>query len=408
LKPNQQIVISHSGKQHSYHVAKSLNDLGYLNKFYTSSYIKHNRLQNYFLKNSNQFWTRRFLIGLAGKKVDANWRFEVPEYLGKIFRYDSKKIEELVYCRDEKFDTYMSAILSKTKPKYFWGFQGSCLKSLKAVKKNGGIAICELATAHITFAKRILNEEKRLHPEWEDSISNVDFPMYYEKRLVEEPNEADIVIAASAFTKLTLTESGISESKIHILPLGADIEHIKYLEKKRNKNKPLKLLFAGTVTQRKGIYYLLEAMKHFSKSEVELHIIGNMFGSGAAFEKYKDVYTYHGSLAQQQLFERYHEFDVLILPTIFEGFALVIVEAMAAGLPVITTAHSIGPELINDDQNGYIVPIRNIEAIKLSIEKIVNKTENEFQEMSKKARSSALNYSWSEYSNRLKDFLNVI
>ena len=81
---------------------------------------------------------------------------------------------------------------------------------------------------------------------------------------------------------------------------------------------------------------------------------------------------------------------------------------MAAGLPVITTAHSIGPELINDDQNGYIVPIRNIEAIKLSIEKIVNKTENEFQVMSKKARSSALNYSWSEYSNRLKDFLNVI
>jgi len=408
LKPNQQIVISHSGKQHSYHVAKSLNELGYLNQFYTSSYIKHNRLQNYFLKKNNQFWTRRFLTGLAGKKVEANWRFEVPEHLGKIFRYDSKKIEELVYSRDEKFDIYMSTILSKTKPKFFWGFQGSCLQSIKAVKKNGGIAICELATAHITFAKHILNEEKQLHPEWADSISNVDFPMQYENRLVDEPNEADIVIAASAFTKLSLTESGIPENKIHILPLGADVEHIKYLEKKRNKNKPLKLLYAGTVTQRKGIYYLLEAMKYFSKSEVELHIIGNVFGSGTAFDKYKSMCTYHGSVSQQQLFEMYHEFDVLVLPTIFEGFALVIVEAMAAGLPVITTAHSIGPELINNDQNGYIVPIRNIEAIKLSIEKILNKTENEFEEMSKKARSSALNYSWNKYMNRLKFFLEKI
>jgi len=408
LKPIQQIVISHSGKQHSYHVAKSLNDLGYLNQFYTSSYIKHNRLQNYFLKKNNQFWTRRFLKGLAGKKVEANWRFEVPEHLGKIFKYDSKKIEELVYNRDEKFDTYISTIFSKTKPKYFWGFQGSCLQSIKAVKKNGGIAICELATAHITFAKRILNEEKQLHPEWADSISNVDFPMHYEKRLVEEPNEADIVIAASAFTKLSLTESGIPESKIHILPLGADVEHIKYLEKKRNKRKPLKLLYAGTVTQRKGIYYLLEAVKNFSKSEVELHIIGNVFGSGTAFEKYKDLYTYHGSVSQQQLFEMYHEFDVLMLPTIFEGFALVIVEAMAAGLPVITTAHSIGPELINDNQNGYIVPIRNIEAIKISIEKIVNKTADEFEEMSKKARTSALNYSWNKYKNRLEVFLEKI
>jgi len=387
-------------------VAKILNDLGYLNQFYTSSYIKHNRLQNYFLKKNNQFWTRRFLKGLAGKKVEANWRFEVPEHLGKIFKYDSKKIEELVYSRDEKFDIYMSTILSKTKPKLFWGFQGSCLQSIKAVKKNGGIAICELATAHITFAKRILNEEKQLHPEWADSISNVDFPLSYENRLVEEPNEADIVIAASAFTKLSLTESGIPENKIHILPLGADVEHITYLEKKRDKHKPLKLLYAGTVTQRKGIYYLLEAMKYFSKSEVELHIIGNVFGSGKAFEKYKDIYTYHGSVSQQQLFEMYHEFDVLVLPTIFEGFALVIVEAMAAGLPVITTAHSIGPELINDDQNGYIVPIRNIEAIKLSIEKIVNKTEHEFQQMTVLARTAALKYSWAEYEKKLDLFLN--
>lgn len=408
MKPNQQIVISHSGKQHSYHVAKSLNDLGYLNQFYTSSYIKHDILQNYFLKNNNQFWIRRFLTGLAGKKVEANWRFEIPEHLGKIFKYNSKKIEELVYSRDEKFDTYISSILSKTKPNYFWGFQGSCLKSLKAVKKYGGIAICELATAHITFAKQILNEEKLLHPDWSDSISNVDFPKNYENRLVEEPNEADIVIAASAFTKLSLTESGISESKIHVLPLGADVEHIKYFEKKRDKNKPLKLLYAGTVTQRKGIYYLLEAMKNFHKSEVELHVIGNIFGSGIAFEKYKNVYTYHGAVSQQKLFEMYHEFDALVLPTIFEGFALVIVEAMAAGLPVITTAHSIGPELIIDDQNGYIVPIRNIDAIKESIEKIVNKTEYEFEEMSKNARLSALNYSWEKYKQRLKVFLENI
>lgn len=408
MNPNHQIVISHSGKQHSYQVAKSLNELGFLNQFYTSSYIKNIGLQKYFLKRNNQFWTRRFLKGLSGNKVGANWRFEIPEHLGKIFKYDSKKIEELVYSRDEKFDTYISTVLSKTKPKYFWGFQGSCLKSLKTVKQYGGTAICELATAHITYAKRILNEEKLLHPEWADSISNVDFPVQYEKRLIEEPKEADIVIAASAFTKLTLTESGISESKIHILPLGADIEHIKYLEKKRNKNKPLKLLYAGTVTQRKGIYYLLEAMKHFSKSEVELHIIGNIFGSGVAFEKYKDVYTYHGSVSQQKLFDLYHEFDVLVLPTIFEGFALVIVEAMAAGLPVITTAHSIGPELINDNQNGYIVPIRNIEAIRESIEKTIKKSEIEFEKMSKAARTSALNYSWKMYKKKMKMFLEKI
>lgn len=405
MKPNHQIVISHSGKQHSYHVAKSLNDLGFLKQFYTSSYIKSRKIQNYFLKHNNQFWTRRFLSGLSGNKVTSNWRFEAPEYIGKLLKSNSKKIEELVYARDIEFDNYVSNQILKIKPEVFWGFQGSCLNSLKSTKKTGGLAVCELATAHVTFAKKILNEEKRFLPDWADSISNVDFPAHYEKRLIEEPTVADIVIAASNFTKLSLTESGVPENKIHVLPLGADVEYIKYVEKKRDKNKPLKLLYAGTVTQRKGIYYLLEAMKSFNKSQVELHIIGNVFGPGTAFGHYKNVYTYHGSVSQQKLFETYHEFDALVLPTIFEGFALVIVEAMAAGLPVITTPHSIGPELINDNQNGYIVPIRNTEAIKVSIERILNKTEKEFNEMSILARSAALNYSWVQYKNRLGVFL---
>ncbi len=408
MKANNQIVISHSGKQHSYHVAKSLNDLGFLDTFYTSSYIKSNYLQNYFLKNQNQFWTRRFLPGLSGNKVSANWRFEMPEYFGKLLKQDSKKIEELVYARDVKFDTYVSNVILKIKPKVFWGFQGSCLNSLKKTKNVGGLAICELATAHVTFAKSILNEEKHLLPDWADSISNVDFPPHYEKRLVEEPRVADIVIAASKFTKLSLTESGVPENKIHVLPLGADVEHIKYVEKKRDKNKPLKLLYAGTVTQRKGIYYLLEAMKSFNKSQVELHIIGNVFGSGTAFEKYKDVYTYHGSVSQQKLFESYHEFDALVLPTIFEGFALVIVEAMAAGLPVITTAHSIGPELIEEDVNGYIVPIRDISAIEKAITRLCNKNVDEWTAIRLSARAAALKYSWKEYNQRQKTFLDKL
>ncbi len=408
MKSNQQIVISHSGKQHSYHVAKSLHELGYLNQFYTSSYIKNRALQKYFLNKGNQFWTRRFVDGLYGNKINTNWQFEIPEYLGRCLGYDSKKIENLVYNRDEVFDKHIAKILSKSRPEVFWGFQGSCLESLKAVKQYSGRTICELATAHVTYAKHILNEEKLLHPDWADSISNVDFPLHYEKRLIEEPMEADTIISASAFTKFSLTESGISGNKIQILPLGADVEHITYIEKKRDKSLPLKLLYAGTVTQRKGIAYLLEAMKSFHKSEIELHIIGNVFGSGATFKEYAHVYTYHGSMSQQELFKRYHEFDALVLPTIFEGFALVLVEAMAAGLPIITTPHSIGPELVIENVNGYIVPIRNSKAIVSAIETLFQKSEEDYQLMSIQARLTALNYSWENYKVRQNNFLALL
>jgi alpha-maltose-1-phosphate synthase len=408
VKPSNQIILSHSGKQHSYHVAKALNSLGYLDRYYTSSYVTNTFLQKYFLKNNNQFWTKRFLDGLDVAKVDANWRFEVKENVARLLKKNSFTVEKLVYERDVKFDEYIAGKIQKINSPVFWGFQGSCKNSLISAKNKKGLAICELATAHVTYAKKILTEEQKLNPNWADSISNVIFPKEYEKRLEEEPIEADIVIAASSFTKQSLTESGIDKNKIRILPLGASVEHINYIPGKSKTDRPLKLLYAGTVTQRKGIYYLLEAMKTFSKKDVELHIIGNVFGSGNEFAKYTDHYNYHGAVSQQNLFQQYAEYDALVLPTIFEGFALVIVEAMAAGLPVITTAHSIGPDLIINDKNGYIVPIRDIGSIKKAINSFLNKSEPEWLEMQFNARASALNYSWKNYTIRLNDLLTSL
>ncbi len=71
------ITLSHSGKQHSYQTAKALYKLALLDKFYTSSYITNERLQKYFLKKGDKYWTRRFIDGLPGNRVDANWRFEI-------------------------------------------------------------------------------------------------------------------------------------------------------------------------------------------------------------------------------------------------------------------------------------------------------------------------------------------
>lgn len=406
MKAEQQILLAHSGKQHAYQVAKAMNELGYLKKFYTSSYISNTQVQAFLLKRNDQFWTRRFLSGLGGNKVEANWRFEIPEMLARLTKKDSAKIESLVYQRDQQFDSYMASRIRKLDHPFFWGFQGSCLESIKATNKQNGFSVCELATAHVTYAKKILGEEKQLLPEWSDSISNVVFPAAYEKRLEEEPIEAKLVIAASGFTKFTLTDAGIPSDKISILPLGAPVDHIRYDPNKSTpENRPLKLLYAGTVTQRKGIAYLLEAMKRFSNREVELHIIGSVFGQGTAFNKYKDLYNYHGPCSQVELFDRYSDYDALVLPTIFEGFALVVVEAMAAGLPVITTPHSIGADLISDDRNGYLVPIRQVKAIENAILKLREKNTSEWQLMRISARETALNYSWSNYKNRLANFL---
>lgn len=170
-------------------------------------------------------------------------------------------------------------------------------------------------------------------------------------------------------------------------------------------SRPLRLLYAGTITQRKGIKYLLEAVKRLPKQGFELHLIGGIQGSGKALQSYQGWYQYHSPISQMELFQRYNYFDAMVLPTVFEGFGLVILEAMAAGLPVITTPNSIGPELIGDGENGYIVPIRDVEALYRAMEQLRAKDKEQYQQMRLSARKSANQYTWDNYTVHLQEIL---
>ena len=402
------VLLSHAGKQHAYHLAKALLELGVLEKFYTSSYVTSATIQHMLNKMGDRFWSRRFLDGLSGNKVEANWRFEIKEMiLGKFYGQGLKTLNA-VYDRDEKFDRFMARRMSRLQGDIFWGFQGSSLNSLRAAKANGKFTICELAAAHAPAAIKIFKEEKELYPEWADSFSNFYFPPDYYSRLCSEPHEADIVVGASSFSLHTLRESGVSERKLRLLPLGFDLLSSPPESLSPKSNRQLKILFAGRITQGKGVKYLLDAVKDFNRQEVELHLIGHVHGSGKALAKYKDFFTLHAPLPQVDLCKAYSNYDVLVLPSLFEGFGLVIIEAMAYGLPVITTANTMGPDIIHNGINGYIVPIRSSDAIREAIERLLTMNPDERARMRKLAKESALNYTWSSHQLHVKTLLTTL
>lgn len=403
-----EILLAHAGKQHSYHVATALHERGLLKRFYTSSYVRQAWLQRLLTANGSAFWTRRFAEGLPADKVQANWRFELPELLYRRLFGSDAKARELVYQRDVAFDRHLASRIPNLDFDVYWGFQGSCHASLQAAKHSGRQAICELATAHVTAAQKILADEKIRHPRWAHTIDNVTFPSAYEARLREEPHRADWVIAASRFTQQTLLDDQIPAERILYLPLGFDAHHFPAPEMQLpDKHRPLRLLYVGRITQRKGVKYLLEATRTIAQKEVELHLLGNLNNAEEVLKPYKGGFHYHPPVSQLELFRRYSNYDVLILPTIFEGFGLVIVEAMAAGLPVITTPHSIGPDVIEEDVNGYIIPIRDVEAIKKAIGRFLAKSPEELLAMRQAARAAALAYSWDAYRNRLETVLKL-
>lgn len=397
------ISVSHSGKQHSYHLAAALLKLGVLERFYTSSYVGPEWLQK--LVSGNDLLARRFQPGLASPYVRYDWRYELHEMWVKYRHGRGAAWTDAVYARDERFDRDIASRIAAANSDTFWGFQGSALETLKAARAAGKRTLLELATAHVTGARQYLGEEARLQPDWADSFDNLVFPAAYERRLEEEPFLADYAVAASGFTRQTLLEAGMQADKILYLPLGFDLQHVPYRPRTSRKPGPLRLLYAGNVTQRKGMAYLLDAMEGIAASEVELHVVGTIQGSGKAFAARKHLYQYRPAVSQQELFQLYSDFDALVLPTLFEGFGLVLVEAMAAGLPVITTPHSIGPELVDEGHNGYIVPIRDASALRQAIENLAGQPEDKYLSMRSAAREKALSFSWDAYRGRLEQLL---
>jgi glycosyltransferase involved in cell wall biosynthesis len=402
----KRIILSHSGKQHAYHVAKALYDLDCLETFYTSSYISNIGLQRLIQTLNLSFLSRRFLNGLGGKQVHASWRYEIKELIYRKLKGNTQEVNDLVFERDIKFDKDLSKKLAGLSNDTFWGFQGSCHACLQASNNLGLETICEMTIAHLPYAKRILQEEAKLQPDWADSIDFMTFPGNYEKRLIEEPLMAKKVIAISSFLKETLVQEGVKAEKITVIPLGFDADAISYSEKKESiTNRPLRLLYAGKITQRKGIKYLLDAINQFDKRDVELHVIGNVYGSGKAFQSYKSSYNYKSGITQQELFRLYGQYDALVFPSILEGFGLVTVEAMGAGLPVITTPNTNATEVIKDNVNGYLVPIRSSEAIVQGITKLRNMDDATFQQMRWNARQTALQYTWAVHRGKVDQFI---
>jgi glycosyltransferase involved in cell wall biosynthesis len=186
-------------------------------------------------------------------------------------------------------------------------------------------------------------------------------------------------------------------AKIDIVPYGAPNSISDDIKKPSGR---LKVLFAGSLGQRKGLAYLLKAMR-ILKHSVELTLLGRKAAEGCspldeAVRKYRWIQT----LSHDGMLREMQQHDVLVLPSLFEGFGLVILEAMAQGVPVITTGHTAGPDVIQNEVDGFIVPIRSAEAIAEKLDLLASDSDR-LMSMKAAAKRKAASLGWENYRRRL-------
>jgi len=400
-----QIIVSQIGRREHYAIPLALHRAGMLAHFFTDGYVgKGSRLYP-FAGTLPEFCRRGFLAdiltrtsNLPADKVSA---FNLLGFLytWKLLKCKTQEGANEIYlwCAKQFNRQILKNPKALLKGEAFYALSGVSLELFQFAKSHGQQCIVNQIDPSL-YEERLLAEESALWPDWESEPATVQEDELF-ARESEEWRLADLIIINSAFTQHALIELGAPADKIRIVPLAVDCQRFHPLPRRRTSDR-VHFLFVGTVGLRKGIQYALQALRLIKNPNIQFTIVGRAdfkFKSKKATE-YSDKITYIGHVPGGEVMSTYQQADVYIFPTISDGFGLTQLEAMACGLPVITTPNC--GSVVRDGVDGFIVPIRDSDALAEKME-ILARDRELLAWMSRNARERALEFSWENYQERL-------
>jgi glycosyltransferase involved in cell wall biosynthesis len=294
----------------------------------------------------------------------------------------------------------------RRRPRAVYAYDGVAFHSFQAAKNQRAICIYELPCGYWHYDIDLLKEEAALRPEYAETIPILTHSTDYLEARDKELDMADHIIVPSDHVKRTLQRAPVSQKKLHIVPYGTDESKGPTRALGSSHGRKLRVLFVGALTQRKGIGYLLDGVNMLGSS-IEFTIVGRKFGRCAPIDAAVREHRWVPSIPHNAVLEEMAQNDVLVLPSLSEGFALVILEALSRGLPVITTTSSGAEGMIRDGQDGFFVPIRSAEAIAEKLERL-NQDRDLLDTMSASASLRAREFTWQVYRTLLAKTLTQI
>ncbi|MCY7333495.1 MAG: glycosyltransferase family 4 protein [Pseudanabaena sp. CAN_BIN31] len=278
-----------------------------------------------------------------------------------------------------------------------YAYEDGAAETFTVAKQRGIYCFYDLPIAFHVTSRRIQTEEAQLFPELASTMMAVHEPEWKIEHKNREVELADHIFVASSFTQRSLLDIGVPHSKITVIPYGAPIE---YFEPRQKQDQVFRAMFAGQVSTRKGAHYLLQAWQELRLPDSELLLVGVSQLPVTWLDKYSDRVRMTGSVPHSTLNEYYSSANVFVFPSLVEGFGLVLLEAMACGIPIITTPNTAGLDIITDGVEGFIIPIRDVEAIKTKLEWCYSHP-HELAEMGMAARRRAEQLTWESYRKKL-------
>lgn len=279
-----------------------------------------------------------------------------------------------------------------------YAYEDGALEAFHAARDRGFKRSYDLPIAYWQTSRRLLREEAERYPDWEPTLGATRDSDEKLSRKTQELELAELVVCPSKFVLDSLPPGACAQKQCLIAPFGSPDVDLKS-DGTRSSGR-LRVLFAGALTQRKGLADLFAAMKLVDAKQIELVVMGSLLRPLSWYRDRFSNFIYEPPRPHGEVLRLMRSCDVFVLPSIVEGRALVQQEAMACGLPVIATRNAGADDAILDGETGFLVPIRSPAAI---AEKInwcaANRTL--LSGMGIAARKRASEFTWRAYGENI-------
>ena len=403
------VLISHpTGNQNVRNALRSLAEREMLAEFWTTIAWDSQSGWNRLLPSGMRaLLARRAYTEVPGERVKCvPWREMVrlgarPAWLKDVLTSGERPFSIIGVYRH--LDGKIARRVRSLHPDAVYAYEGGALETFREAKRLGITTIYEQPSSYWYWVRRLLTEEAERSPEFAGLLPNLADSTGHLQWKDEELALADYVFVPSEHVRRTLA-GAVPEEKIRVVHYGAPA--VRRRERiSTDPGRPLQVLFVGMLAQHKGIGYLLDAVDR-AGSQVELTLVGRRFRPNARVDAALNKWRWFESVPNSRVLNLMQEADVLVLPSLTEGCALVVLEALSCGLPVIVTPNTGSLAFVRDGCEGFVVPICQSDAIADRLRTLFHDREL-LAAMSRNAQATAAEKSWESYRANFAETLRT-
>lgn len=361
------VLLAHPGTQHAPHLARELSRRGLLGGYWTGVAAAEGSTVHGLLKFAGRLPGARglgsrivsgipsqYLHTVPGPELRALWRMRRGGDGVNVFHARNEAFQHAI--PDSALRASSSAI----------GFDTSSAILAERARRFDLPLFLDRTIAHPAALPPLLAKLGKLYPDW--TTCETPRPDFLIRAEAQEHALARRIVVGGSFARATLIEAGLAPERIVVNPYGADwdafaLPPVKDGLAAPGSGRPLRFLYVGSVIARKGVPVLLDAWKRLAPRDAELWIAGGVGPRERKLIPELPGLRVLGQVAKADMPALYASADVFVLPSLFEGFGLVILEALAAGLPVISTPHTGAVEAVDAPALGRLVPVLDAEAL---------------------------------------------